>query len=62
VVDPTGAGDVYAAALFVRMAAGRGLAAAMSFAAAAAAIAVEGAGVCRLPAAAEVLARLARHD
>lgn len=60
VADPTGAGDVFAAALFVRLReTGGALAEALRFAAAAAAIAIEGPGLERLPDRAGIAARLA---
>ncbi|HEY7984853.1 MAG TPA: PfkB family carbohydrate kinase [Ktedonobacterales bacterium] len=57
-VDPTGAGDVFAAALFVALAEGEAPAAAVRFANAAAAFVVEQPGVAGLPDRAAVLARL----
>lgn len=60
--DPTGAGDVFAAALLIRLAEGVGPVAAARFAAAAAAVAVEAAGTDGIPDRAAVLARLGhRH-
>ena len=48
-VDPTGAGDVFAAAFLVRYAEGAAPAAAARFAAAAAALSVEGPGITAIP-------------
>jgi len=57
-VDPTGAGDVFAAAFLIRYAAEKDLLGAARFAAATAALAVEGAGPSAIPTAAEVEERL----
>lgn len=59
-VDPTGAGDVFAAALLVALREGQTLPRALGFASAAAAIAVEGEGTRTLPSRAEVERRRAR--
>jgi len=57
-VDPTGAGDVFAAAFLIRYAAEKDLLGAARFAAATAALAVEGAGPNAIPTASEVEERL----
>ncbi len=57
-VDPTGAGDVFAVAMAIRMAEGADPEAAARFAAAAAAAAVEGVAWQRIPIRARVLARM----
>ncbi len=59
-VDPTGAGDCFAAAFMVRFAESRSIETATQFALAAAALSVEGEGLAALPARAEVELRLAR--
>ncbi|HUG55454.1 MAG TPA: PfkB family carbohydrate kinase [Candidatus Limnocylindrales bacterium] len=59
VVDPTGAGDAFAAALALALAGGRGLEDAARFASAAASFAVEGRGIEGLADRARVEARLA---
>lgn len=48
-IDPTGAGDVYAAALFIRLAAGDPPAAAAAYASAAGALSVTGRGTSAIP-------------
>lgn len=58
-VDPTGAGDVFAAAMLVRLAEGAAPVAAAEFAAAAAAAAVEGRGIRAIPTRNAVLALMA---
>jgi sugar/nucleoside kinase (ribokinase family) len=57
-VDPTGAGDVFAAALFVALAEGQAPAAAVRFANAAASFVVEQPGVAGMPTRERILARL----
>ncbi len=57
-VDPTGAGDVFAAAFLIRYAAQKDLLGAARFASATAALAVEGAGPSAIPTAAQVEERL----
>jgi ribokinase len=59
VVDPTGAGDTFAAAFFITLRESGDVRAALAFAAAAAAIAIEALGVTGMPGRAEVAARLA---
>ena len=60
-VDPTGAGDIFAAAFLVRYHETQDAAAATRFASAASACSVEGVGVERVATRAEVEERLARH-
>ncbi len=60
VVDPTGAGDVFATAFFLALAAGAAPVAAARQACAAASCAIEGPGVATLPTPDEVAARIAR--
>ena len=60
-VDPTGAGDCFAAAFMVRLAETDDLAMAMRFALAAGALAVEGGGVAGLPSRAAIEARMNRE-
>jgi len=57
-VDPTGAGDVFAAAFLIRYAAAKDLLGAARFAAAAAALEVEGIGPNGIPTAEQIAARL----
>jgi sugar/nucleoside kinase (ribokinase family) len=59
VCDPTGAGDVFAAVWFVRLAAGDEPVAATRYAACAAACAVERTGLAGVPTQAEIEERLA---
>lgn len=60
-VDPTGAGDCFAAAFMVRLAETDDLATAMRFALAAGALAVEGSGISGLPSRAAIEARMNRE-
>jgi sugar/nucleoside kinase (ribokinase family) len=60
-VDPTGAGDCFAAAFMVRLAETDDFATAMRFALAAGALAVEGTGISGLPSRAAVEARMNRE-
>ena len=57
-VDPTGAGDVFAAAFFIRYSETGDPVGSGRFAAAAASLSVEGAGISRIPVRSEVAARL----
>ncbi len=61
-VDPTGAGDIFAAALVVRLIEGASPEEAARFAAAAAALSVQGGGLAAVPDRAAVLARLEERD
>ena len=58
VVDPTGAGDVFAAVWFARLAAGESALAAARYAVAAAACTVERVGLAGVPTAAQIEERL----
>lgn len=60
-VDPTGAGDVYAAALFIRLAAGDAPPAAAAYASAAGALCVTGPGTSAIPDDAAIRQLMARH-
>lgn len=57
-VDPTGAGDVFAAAFLIDYYQNRSVAAALNFAHCVASFAVEGAGTSRIPKLAQVMSRL----
>jgi 1D-myo-inositol 3-kinase len=61
-VDPTGAGDVYAAALFIRLAAGDAPPAAAAYASAAGALCVTGPGASTIPDDAAIRRLMARHQ